>query len=197
MATESVDSFLKAFVSLFVAIDLLGALPLFFSMTIDLPRSARNPLISKSLLTALVVGVVFALAGSSIFNFLGITENDFRVAGGLLLLIFATRDLLSDAGHHSPSPTAPGIVPIGVPLVMGPAALASILLSAKEFGWAVTLAALVLNLALVFIGFRNAHLLMRVFGRELSQAVGKICSLLLAAIAIMLIRLGILGMMSP
>jgi multiple antibiotic resistance protein len=74
---------------------------------------------------------------------------------------------------------------------MGPASLATLLLSSREYGWSLTLISLLLNLSLVWLAFRNSELLLRLLGEELSQALAKIFSLLLAAIAVMLIRLGI------
>jgi multiple antibiotic resistance protein len=188
------ENFLKAFLSLFVAIDLIGAIPIFLGLTMDLSTKARNVLISKASLTALGIGLLFVIAGESIFRFLGITENDFRIAGGILLFIFAIRDLMSETGHEAPrSLENIGVVPLGIPIIMGPASLTTILLSAREFGWAVSMVALVANLALVWLGFRFSRIFLKVVGKELSQALAKIFSLLLAAIAIMLIRLGLRG----
>lgn len=82
------QDFLKSFLSLFVAVDLLGAVPLFLAMTRNMDDDLRRSLITKSSFTALGVGVAFIVAGQAIFAFLGITEDDFRIAGGLLLLIF-------------------------------------------------------------------------------------------------------------
>jgi multiple antibiotic resistance protein len=189
--------FLKSFVSLFVAIDLLGALPIFIGLTGDMEREVRNRLIYKSILTAFFIGMAFIFAGQAVFNFLGITENDFRIAGGLLLLIFSIRDLMNEGEPPVPGSHATlGVVPIGTPLIMGPAALATILVSVREFGLTVSLPALIINLGLVWLAFRNSHWILRILGRETTQAVGKICSLLLAAIAVMLIRVGLQGVLS-
>jgi len=191
------QEFLKSFISLFVAIDLLGAVPLFLSLTRNMESDERRSLVTKSSWTALGIGVAFILAGQAIFAFLGITESDFRVAGGLLLLIFSIRDLMSDSSHEAKAtPNIHlGIVPIGIPLIMGPAALATLLLSTREYGLVTTLVSLFANLALVWVAFRHSNRILRVLGDGLSQALAKIFSLLLAAIAVMLIRLGIVGML--
>jgi multiple antibiotic resistance protein len=188
------DNFFKAFISLFVAIDLVGAIPIFLGLTQKIILPKRQILVTKAVLTALAVGLLFVVAGESIFKFLGITENDFRIAGGIILFIFAIKDLLSEAGHEAPSGLEHiGVVPLGIPIIMGPASLTTILLSAREFGWVVSLLALGANLVLVWIGFRYSHLILKVIGKEMSQALAKIFSLLLAAIAVMLIRLGLRG----
>ncbi|MEO5668748.1 MAG: MarC family protein [Bdellovibrionota bacterium] len=192
------QAFLKSFLSLFVAIDLLGAVPIFIAMTRNMDGEMRRNLITKSAWTALGVGVAFIFAGQAIFNFLGITESDFRIAGGLLLLIFSIRDLMSESGHEvkTDQDSLLGIVPIGIPLVMGPAALATLMLSAREYGLATTLVSLFVNMLLVWLAFRNSDRILRVLGEGLSQALAKIFSLLLAAIAVMMIRLGIMGFLN-
>ncbi len=187
--------FFKSFVSLFVAIDALGVLPFLTGLTKALPQKDRQRLINKSVLAALAVGLIFTISGKAIFSFLGIEENDFRVAGGILLLVFAIRDLTTTEGHQgSPAPMRVGIVPIAVPLIMGPAALASLLVSAEEYSLAITLISLLSNLLIVWLLFSKAHLVVKLIGSETSDAIAKIFALLLAAIGVMLVRLGIKGM---
>jgi multiple antibiotic resistance protein len=189
------ENFWKALISLFVAIDLIGAVPIFLGLTQNTSRKNRAVLVTKAVLTALGVGLLFVLAGESIFHFLGITENDFRIAGGVILFVFAVKDLMSESGHEAPPAHAQlGVVPLGIPIIMGPAALTTILLSAREFGMQVTILALVANLMLVWLAFRYSQVVIRVLGKELSQAMAKIAALLLAAIGVMLIRLGIHGL---
>ena len=192
-----VNEFLiKAFISLFVSIDVVGALPLVMGLTRTLNEIERIKIIRKATAAALLIGVIFIFAGRFIFSFLGITENDFRVAGGLLLLIFAIRDLTSASVHQgSPIPTGMGIVPIAIPIIMGPAALATVMLGTKEFGLLITLCALVINLLIVWALFSRAGKIVEKIGAEVSDAMAKISALLLAAIAVMLIRIGIKGML--
>lgn len=189
--------FLKAFISLFVAIDAVGALPLLTSLTKSMGPFERKRLVNKASLAALIIGTVFIFGGQAIFDFLGITENDFRVAGGILLLTFAVRDLASSSSHQgTEAPAAAmGIVPIAIPILMGPAALTTLMLGTKEYGILITMAALALNLLLGWILFSRAGWIISKMGEEASDAMAKIFSLFLAAIAVMLIRLGIKGML--
>ena len=186
--------FIKAFISLFVSIDVLGALPLVMGLTRALTQEQRLKIVRDATGAALLIGVIFIFAGRFIFDFLGITENDFRVAGGLLLLVFAIRDLTSTSHQGSPIPTSVGIVPIAIPIIMGPATLATVMLGSKEFGLVITLAALITNLIIVWALFSRAGKIIKRIGSETSEAMAKIAALLLAAFAVMLIRLGIKGM---
>lgn len=186
------ENLLKSFISLFVAIDALGALPMLISLTKGLRWEERQILVYKACLAAFVIGLFFLFGGNSIFKFLGILETDFRVAGGLLLIVFAIRDLMVSSSHQgSPPPSRVGIVPIAMPIIMGPAALATLLISAEQFGYGVTVTTLVLNIAFALVLFSRADWILRRLGEDISDAVAKISSLLLAAIGVMLVRSGL------
>lgn len=185
------EAFLKSFVSLFVAIDAIGALPFLLGLTRGLSDIERRKLVYRASASAFAVGLIFLIAGRGIFKFLGIWESDFRIAGGLLLIVFAIRDLLVTSSHQgAPTPTRVGIVPIAIPLMMGPAALATIMVGTEQFGSLVVGLSLALNLLIVLVIFSNAGWIMRKLGDDVSDAVNKIFSLLIAAIGVMLVRSG-------
>ena len=190
------DALLKSFISIFVAIDAFGALPLFIGLTKNLRPEDRQRLVYKASLAALLIGLLFLFGGNSIFKFLGILENDFRIAGGLLLILFAIRDLMVSSSHQgTPSPVRVGIVPIAMPIIMGPAALATLILSSEQYGYGVTVTGLTLNIILGMLLFSRADWILKRLGEDVSDAFAKISSLLLAAIGVMLVRSGIQGVM--
>src|SRR3990172_9978241 len=128
-----VKDIINAFIPIFVAVDIFAVLPIFVSMTEGMTEEKRRDVERDSVVTALVVGLTFAALGEAIFRMLGITENDFKVAGGLILLIFAVLDLM---GYTKVREQAgkPGVVPMGVPLVVGPAVLTTILVLLHHHG---------------------------------------------------------------
>ncbi len=92
------------------------------------------------------VGLGFLLVGNAVFRVLGISAADFQTAGGILLLVLSIHDLLSSGkGNPGGIPTV-GAVPIGTPLIVGPAALATLALLVQNYGYTVTLAALGANM---------------------------------------------------
>lgn len=190
------ETFLLAFIPLFVAMDVLGTLPLFVGLTEGITTKRRKVLIIEAIFTVLAISIIFLLSGKLLFNFLGITENDFRIAGGIVLLVLAINDLLfsGDTGRKNPE-TGIGVVPIGIPLIMGPAALTTILILLDNFGIWWTLASLAVNLFIVWLVFWNAEYIIKILGKAGSRAVAKVASLFLAAIAIMLIRVGLIEVM--
>jgi multiple antibiotic resistance protein len=190
------QSLLLSFIPLFVAIDVLGVVPIFLSLTDGMAQAHKRKLVTESTLTALVVAFAFLIGGRAIFTFLGITENDFRVGGGIVLLVLAVNDLLFSHGkQRTVEGSSVGIVPIGIPLIMGPAALTTILITVDTYGFFPTMVSILLNLGIVWLVFRYSNVVIKIMGEGGSKAFAKVASLFMAAIAVMMIRLGLTGML--
>lgn len=191
------DNFINAFVPLFVAIDAIGMVAVFLGLTEGLTIQVKRRLVTEATLTAFGISIVFLAFGKAIFQLLGITVHDFRVAGGLVLLILAIVDLLFSNFEKRRAPNeSVGVVPIGIPLIMGPAALTTILISTDTVGFTITSISLVLNLFICWLVFRYADFFVRLMGKAGSRAVAKVMALFLAAIAVMMIRSGVEGFLS-
>ena len=189
--------FWLCFVPLFVAVDALGTLPIFISLTAGLTRAAVRKVLVQSLLTATAVALAFLGVGKGIFALLGITTADFMIAGGVLLFLLSLRDLL--VGEREPlsrDPESLGAVPLGVPLIAGPAVFTTSLLLVEEYGLIPTLSALLVNIFVAGVIFWAAEFLTRLLGDSGMRALSKIASLILAAIAVMIVRKGILSYLS-
>jgi len=183
----------NTFIPIFVAINVFMLLPLFISITQDMSKSERSKVVKDSILTAILVSLSFVALGEVIFRILGITGDDFKIAGGLLLLVFAVRDLTLGREERIKSVIEVGVVPIGVPLIVGPAVLTNILILVDHYGIIPTVISLLLNLSIVWIFLSNAERMMNFFGKGGIIGIGKVMLLLLAAIAIMMIRIGLLN----
>jgi len=190
-------TFILSFIPLFVAIDVLGLVPIFLSLTGKLNPPEKKKLITDATLTALAVSLIFLFGGRLIFNFLGITENDFRVGGGIVLLVLAIVDLVFSSEENRKPQTTVGVVPIGIPLIIGPAVLTTLLIVVDAYGYFAAVVALLTNLFLVWLIFRNSNLIIRIMGEAGSKAFAKVAALFMAAIAIKMIRLGLTAMISP
>lgn len=189
--TEVLKNMPLTFIPIFVAIDIFAVLPVFLSLTQGLPAAEHEKAIKESVITALFVSIAFMALGKAIFRILGITDNDFKIAGGLVLLVFAVLDLVRRDEGARKAGTKLGIVPIGVPLIIGPAVLTTLLVLVARFGIAATVLALLINLFIVWLSFVKAPLIVKVLGGGGIMAVSKIMALLLASIAVMMIRMGI------
>jgi multiple antibiotic resistance protein len=192
--------FLMAFVPIFFAVDALGVLPLFISLTEGMDPAARRRVLRQSLVTAFLVAAGFVLLGKTVFHLLGIAVADFAVAGGVLLFVIAAMDLVTERKHLRHMPETVGAVPLGTPLIIGPATLTMALILVDVYGPVATLAAIVANIVLAGAIFLGADGLTRLLGPAGSRAVSKVASLILAAIAVMMIRKGlpeVLGFLAP
>ena len=227
---------IAAFLPLFVAINIPGILPLYIGMTEPFSAADRKRLLVRALAAAAVLAVLMLFAGNVIFASLGITVDDLRVGGGLILLVISVADLafgelkkrrggdvaerrrFTDATDAVAAGTAQDaaaagdaalrlaaaarppidlpIVPLGIPLIIGPGAITTVLIAEGQFGWLVTLVSILLNLALVFVAFTFGPRVLAVAGQDTSKAIAKVASLFLAAIAVAMIRGGILGMIA-
>lgn len=191
--------FSLAAVPIFFAMNGLGVLPVYISLTASMDDGQKKKVLRAAVFTAFGVSAAILLAGKLIFRFLGITPDDFRIGGGIVLLIVGVLDLLFSQFRQRDTPDQheSGIVPIGIPLIVGPAVLTTIMMLVDKFGYLVTLAALVVNLVVVWGLFQNSELIVRLMGRSGTRAFGKVASLFLVAIAVMLIRVGITNTLYP
>jgi multiple antibiotic resistance protein len=187
--------FLLAFVALFVAVDILGTLPLYLSLTGGMASEERDRLPWQSTLTATAVGLGFLLLGNALFKVMGVSVEDFQVAGGVLLLVLSIHDLLHPGSPLRRPPSRLGVVPLGTPLIAGPAVLATLLILVQNYGHPVTLTAFAANMGLAFLVLRHARRIGRVLGEAGSEAVAKVACLFLAAFGVSLVRRGVQGLL--
>jgi multiple antibiotic resistance protein len=183
--------FLLAFIPIFVAMDALGVLPMFISFTEHLSKRERQKILTQSIITAFLIGIAFLFLGRWIFKILGVLVADFKIAGGLVLLAISLRDLLQYDKGHKLSKDTMGAVPIGTPLITGPAVLTTIVILLDSYGPLLTVSSFVLNLMIVWVTFFFAVSISSFLGKAGSKAISKIAHLMLAAIAVMMIRKGI------
>lgn len=194
------ETFWKVFLPLFVAIDPPGVLSLFFSLTQGMEAAQKRTTARGAVMTAFLTVLFFDIFGASLLNFLGLSLWDFTLAGGLLLLVLSISDLLrhqdpTEAGRPLLLSGSIGVVPLGIPIIAGPATLTTSLIFSKSVSLSWALVALGVNMAILFVVLLLSDRITRMLGQSLSAAVGKIFSLLLAAIAINLIRQGVNGIL--
>jgi len=196
---ELVRELASTFVFLFFAMDAVGNLPIFLALTQEISPTHRRHTANLATLTAFGIGVGFVALGKAIFSLLGIEVGDFLMAGGIILLILAIKDLVTgrivETDDSLVSDTV-GVVPLGTPLVVGPAVLAGLLLLIGQHHIAIVLSSLILNLVIQWVLFRQATRIVTFLGHMGVNAISKIVMLLLAAIAVKMIREGIMTILS-
>lgn len=184
--------FWMCFVPLFVAVDAIGAVPLFLAFTQGMNWLKSLKIIVESVLTAAIVALTFLFGGRELLRLLGISMSDFMVAGGIIIFVIAITNVLSSEKIQKRMLQGGlGAVPLGVPLITGPAVLATSLLLLDTYGSFMTATALVLNILTAGLLFLFSSQLNRILGKAGATILSKIANLLMASIGVMMIRKGI------
>jgi len=195
---QILQEFGLTFVPLFVAMDAIGVLPILITVTQDMKPAERKKTILYAVLTALILGLAFVAVGKGIFVFLGIAVADFLVGGGLILFLLAAKDLITGKmidAQVSVGTDMLGVVPLGTPLVVGPAVLTTLLILTDLYSVVIVVVSFIINLAIAWVLLAQANRVVGFLGQGGVRATSKVVSLFLAAIAIKMIREGIMAML--
>ena len=184
-----VGPLLKSVAALFIILDPIGLIPVFLAVTLNYSPQERRTVLTRATLVALGLLLVFTFVGTGILRFFGISINDFKIAGGILLMVIALR-IINEA-HYGETGGGSGVVPLAVPLLVGPGAITTTIVLLETNGLWITLAAVLITFGIIFIIFRSVGFLYRILGNTGSDVVAKIMGMLLAAIAVQFIRQGI------
>ncbi len=185
--------YIHTFIPLFVAIDIIGIIPLYTGLTSGIPAEQKRRIAMQSIVTAFVISIAFLLVGKTVFKLLGITVADFQIAGGALLFFLAIVDLVWSGKPQRESSSEIGVVPIGTPLIIGPAVLTVLIMMLDLYGVWPTMASLLINLGIVAVALLNANKILGFMGENGAKGMAKVVSLLLAAIGVMMVRRGIIS----
>lgn len=192
--------FLVALPAVFFVVDPFGMVPIFLAMTSrDPPEKVR----SMALRACVVAGglmAFFALFGHLVFQVFGVTLAAFRVAGGVLLLLTALDMLKAETSRTKTSPreTEEGaekddiaIVPLAMPMLAGPGAIATVMVLMSQGGAGTTIRAtfpVLLSILLTFVAtyliLRAAPVVQRVLRQSGVAIFQRVMGLILAAIAV-------------
>jgi multiple antibiotic resistance protein len=190
--------FVLTFVPLFIVIDAFGNLPFVISMSKDMTKQERLKMVHYAIITATIVGLVFLFFGQFILTVLSISVGAFAIAGGIILLVLSIRYLSTGHMVTAVREEMIAVVPIGTPLVVGPATITTLLILALEFPLYMVLISFALNMLVTWLIFLASQRIAGFMGQGGLRAVSRIFSLLLAAIAVsMIIRgLGLTGVIN-
>src|SRR3954447_21879188 len=186
-----ISTFFTTFIKLFVAIDPFGMVPIFLAVTDGMAGERRRRVSFEAVATALVICLLFMFLGEGLFGSLGMSASDFRIAGGVLLLVLAIYDLLVPGKPAVDERTTVGIVPLAMPLIAGPATLPTTLVLPSRYGYRATSLGLSVNFMILLLCLVSAGKIARLLGVNALTALSKLVMVLLAAIAVNLIRVGV------
>lgn len=188
---DILNAFLLSLIPIMVALNAPGVLPIYISLTESMDAVQRKKIAWQSVFTAFLITIGFVFLGRAVFSALGIQVEDFMIAGGILLLVISIAHIVNaDYGVYKVTSTL-GAVPLGTPLLAGPATLTTTLVLVGNYGYLPVILSLVVTLIIAWIIFNRAEMIIRLIGINGARAFAKVSSLLLAAIAVNLIKNGV------
>jgi multiple antibiotic resistance protein len=192
---QVLQDFGLTFVPLFVAMDAVAILPILLPLTSEMSLRERDRVVRLAMLTALGLGLGFVAIGKGIFLFLGIKVADFLVAGGTILFLLAAKDILTGKMLSEEDLKGGGIigaVPLGTPLIVGPAVLTTLLILIEKYPLYMVILSFIVNLAIVWVLINQVNRVMGFLGQAGAKVISKIVGLFLAAIAVKMISQGLM-----
>ena len=187
-----VYAFLQTTLILFVILDPLGNAPIFYSLTIMLSEKDRRSIIRMSVIVATLILLIFSIGGVLILSFFNITVDDFRIAGGTILFIIAVKGILGRVEAESVEREAVAVVPMATPLLAGPGSITTVIYIAQAYGIHYSVLSIIINSIIAYLLLVNGDRLLAILGRNGSIALARIMAMILAAIAVSMIREGIM-----
>ena len=184
--------FFEAFVLLFAVLDAFGTVPIFIGLTEEYPDD-RKRIVKQAVIIATVILAVFALFGWLIFDIFGITVDDFRIAGGIVLFVVAVEHLEGrDSRSKGLEPSDIAAFPLATPLLAGPGAISTVIIvSAPPYSPFLALLVIACNAVLAFAILYASGWVRKVIGPNGTVALSRITALLIAALAVSFVVTGV------
>ena len=202
--------FILCLTTLFTLINPIGIAPLLVVMTERFSKNERDKIAKKGSATALITLLLFAILGSLIFSFFGITIEAFQIMGGILFFRNGLRMLDAKLGRSRTTPAEQeesqesddiAISPIGIPLIAGPGAItATMLLSSQTpqiYSYLTLGFSIMIVLTFVYVILRNGDVLMKVLGTSIMRIIQRLMGLILLVIAVQFVINGTISVIKP
>ena len=202
--------FILCLTTLFTLINPIGIAPLLMVMTERFSADQRVKIAKKGSATALITLLLFAILGSLIFSFFGITLEAFQIMGGILFFRNGLRMLDAKVGRSRTTPAEQeesqesddiAISPIGIPLIAGPGAItATMLLSSQTpqiYSYLTLGLSIMIVLTFVYLILRNGDVLMKVLGTSIMRIIQRLMGLILLVIAVQFVINGTISVIKP
>jgi multiple antibiotic resistance protein len=184
---------LAPIVTMFLVMDPLGNVPLFLSVLRAVDPARRRTVLVREVIIAYGVLIAFLLGGRYLMRFLGLEQSAIGIAGGIVLFLIALRMIFpSDTGMRSPSVDGePFIVPLAIPLIAGPSALATVLLLQSSTPPATLFVALTIAWAITGAILVSSTFLYRILGERGLIALERLMGMLLVMVAVQMLLNGL------
>jgi MarC family membrane protein len=182
-------TFVSATVLLILITDPLGNIPLFMSALQRVRSERRRLVVFRECAIAFAVLLFFMIFGRSFLGLLHLSDQSLRAAGGVILFMIAIRMIFPPelpSGDDGRAPGEPLIVPIAIPMIAGPSAMATVMLIVnrspeKLLEW---IAALIITILVTVVVFLCSVKIKELLGEHVIQAIERLMGLVLCALAV-------------
>lgn len=188
-------------ITILAVLNPFGNLTQFIAMTAELAKSIRQKLFRNILYTAFIIVMVFLFSGPFIMRYVfNVSLDDLRIAGGLILIIMATKNLLFTAkkqdflhyqGLDEKDLLRASVVPMAFPMLVGPGTLSTAIIASEDQGLLVACGAIMLAFAFMFLLFHFAATIERIIGKLILHVFSRIAQVFIMAIGIKMMIVGI------
>jgi multiple antibiotic resistance protein len=187
------DDLLKSVVSLYVVVNPIGKIPLLITLTQKMEKQNKKLVSKNAIITTAILLTVFAVAGIQLLPIFGISIFSFMIAAGVLLFIISIEFLTHGEWRYSGSSLSgdSGIVPLAFPLLAGPGAITTVIISLQAYGWIVSIISIVFVVLLTYLVLHLQNPISRILGRRGSIITTRVFAIFLAAIAVQYIVEGL------
>ena len=191
---DLIPGILYSFAALFIILDPLLSVPVFAAMTKGQPSAEIH---KQAFIAVAVAGglmYIFLVFNTTIFTILGLNFPAFQIAGGIILFLLGLQEAMGiELGHAKAHAASAAGVVIGTPLLCGPGAITTVMLLSKDYGLLTTFIAITLSLLATWLILYYAEAIQRILGDVVTDIMGKVLGMLVAAIAVRIIASGILA----
>ncbi|MCE4620815.1 MAG: MarC family protein [Desulfurococcales archaeon] len=186
---------LKATLMLFVVLDPISAVPFYVTIASRTPPEGRSRLLRLIVLSVFSLLILFAVIGDYLFMLLGVTINDFRIAAGLILLVYAIASLFEIQIGEPKSSEGSVLVPLATPLLAGPGSVSVVIYLKYAYGPVTALLSTIICVLTIYPILKAGDHIIRLLGKHGILLLDKFMSLVIAGFAVSLIRTGLLGLL--
>jgi multiple antibiotic resistance protein len=190
---DFVNELTKSTIALFVVIDPIGNVPLFIALTSKMDKNQKKKTSKVAIITAASLLSVFAVGGTRILSIFGINIFSFMIAGGILLFILSIELLTHGSWRFAIGDTAEdtGAVPLAFPLLVGPGAITSVIISYETSGLIITILSIAIVIGVTYLTLFLVNPIYRVLGSRGSMIITRVFAILIAAIGVQYVLQGL------
>ena len=173
---------LTASMVLFAVIDIIGSIPIIISLR----EKAGHIQSEKASLVSALIMIAFLFIGEQILSLIGLDVNSFSVAGSLVILFMSLEMILGITLFTEEPPEVASVVPLAFPIIAGAGTMTSLLSLRAEYEMINIIAAIVINILIVYIILKTSGKLQKILGKTGISIIRKVFGIILLAIAVKL-----------